>query len=160
MSRVRVIVIAFVSFLFLQSGAVWACSCFGGKTFEQSVESSSFVLLGRVVAKGQEPDQWEPAYLEIEVIEALKGAPVDRVVRLWDSYAETSCGVGLGTLPPGTLAVFSVEKNSPENSLPELWEETGIRPGPEDYLFGTCSEVWKVFKTENKARRFVRRLLK
>jgi hypothetical protein len=100
------------------------------------------------------------AYLDVEVIETFKGKPLEGVVRMWDSYFGTNCGGGLDTLPSGTLAVFSVEENRDPHSMPEVWKDTGIKPGGEEYLFGTCSEYWRVFKTERGARRHMRRLVR
>lgn len=141
-------------------GAAWACSCFGGLAFDEMARQSPVVLLGRVKAQGQMPDSADSTapYLDVEVIEIFKGTSVGQVARLWDSYAGTNCGGGLDTLPPGTLAVFSVEENSHENGLPDLWKDTGIQPAADDYLFGTCSEFWKVFTTERRARRHMHRL--
>jgi hypothetical protein len=143
----------------------WACSCGGGLFFDEQVKRSSFLLLGRVRAQGRQEirmstqPQSGVAYLDVEVRESFKGKPPKGVVRIWDSNFGTGCEVGLDALPSGTLAVFSIEENRDPNSLPELWEITGIKPDAEDYLFGTCSEYWKVFKTERGARRHVRRLL-
>jgi hypothetical protein len=136
----------------------FACSCSGGLSFDETVKHSTIVLLGRVKAQGRVPSQAEVAYLDVEELEVFKGARMKPVARLWDSYAGTGCGGGLEKLPPGTLAVFSVEENKSPHSLPELWNTTGIRPGAEDYLFGTCSQFWKTFKTEHRARSYTRRL--
>lgn len=100
----------------------WACSCSGGRYFDEQVKQSSFVLLGRVRAQGRQgmrmSTSLEVAYLDVEVIDTFHGKPLDGVVRIWDSYFGTNCGGGLDTLPSGTLAVFSMEENREPHNLP------------------------------------------
>lgn len=140
----------------------WA-SCVGGLFFDELAKQSSVLLLGRVRAQGRQEirmcTQSGVAYLDVEVRESFKGKPLEGMVRIWDSNFGISCEGSLDALPPGTLIVFSMEENRDPNSEPKLWEITGIRPEADDYLFGACSEYWKVFKTERGARRYVRRLL-
>ncbi len=160
----RIILISFSALYIWGAGELaWACSCFGGLYFDEQVKQGTFVLLGRVRAQGkqkvQTSTQPEVAYLDVEIVENFKGKLMERVVRIWDSNVGTDCGVDLYRLPPGALAVFSVEENRVPHSLPELWSITGIQPGADDYLLGTCNEYWRVFKTERGARRHMRRLL-
>jgi hypothetical protein len=140
-----------------------ACSCSGGLLFDENVKQSTFVLLGRVKAQGRQElltsTQPEVAYLDVELLEVYKGTPMRPVVRIWDSYVGTNCGGGLDELTPGKLAGFVVAENKSPYGVPELWDTTGIRPGAADYLFGTCSQYWRIFKTEREARRYMRRLV-
>jgi len=153
-----------VAFYLLGLGKrAWACSCFGGLVFDDNVKHSRFVLLGRVKAQGRKElltsTQPEVVYIDVEVVEVFKGKPIRPPVRIWDSYAGTNCGGGLDELTPGKLAGFVMEENRSPYSVPELWETTGIRPSATDYLFGTCSQYWRVFKTERGARRYMKRLV-
>ena len=162
MHRHSIVKLCLAFFVWSAGEVAWACTCFGGLFFDDQVQQSSFVMLGRVMTQGrQEPagsTQEGVPYLDVEVVESFKGKPLEGVVRLWDSFFGSNCGGGLDALPSGTLAVFLVEENRDPHSLPELWKEAGINPGADDYLLGTCSEYWKIFKTERGARRYMRRL--
>lgn len=147
-----------ISFLTLHvlgfAGAAWACVC-TGLSFDDKVEDSSVVLLGRVRTQGKQASSSEVAYLDVEVVRVFKGRPTDREVRIWDSLPGTDCSIGLDRLDPGALAVFAVEEN--KEPYTEVWDMLGIRPGADDYLTYPCSENWRVFKTERGARRYMER---
>lgn len=142
-----------------------ACSCFGGLLFDDNVKHSSLVLLGRVKAQGRQElltsTQPEIVYIDVEVVEVYRGggALVKPLVRIWDSNVGTNCGGGLNELAPGKVVGLVMHENKSPHSIPELWETTGIKPGAADYLFGTCSQYWKVFETERRARRYMKRLM-
>lgn len=165
MCRRALLTISLALYVWSACESAWACTCFGGLSFDDQIKQSSFVLLGRVKIQGRQQlrmstqPESDVAYLDVEVVDIFKGKLPEEMLRIWDSYFGMNCGGGLDALPPGTLAVFSVEENRDSHSLPELWEMTGIRPGTDDYLFGTCSEFWRVFKTERGARRYMRRLM-
>jgi hypothetical protein len=135
------------------------CSCDGALFFDGLVEHSRIVILARVKGQGRQTlstsSQPEVAFLDLEVVSVIKGSPVRPEIRVWDAYAGTGCGGGFEALVPGTLAGFVLAENKEPDSLPDLWRMTGLSPGAEDYLIGTCSEYWKVFRSERQARRLM-----
>jgi hypothetical protein len=147
-----------ISFLTLNAlgfaGAGWACAC-TRVFFDEKVKHSSVVLLGQVRTQGMRASSSEVAYLDVEVVQVLKGRLTDREVRIWDSLPGTSCSIGLDRLDPGTLAVFAVEENKEPST--EVRDRSGIQPEADDYLTSPCSENWRVFKTERGARQYMKR---
>jgi hypothetical protein len=152
-----------VALLSLGPCEAWACVCLGGLLFDDNVKQSDLVLLGRVKAQGTQllpsSNQPEVVYLDLEVIKSYKGMPRKPMVRLWDSYVGTDCGGGLAELTPGEVVGFVVNENKAPYSVPDVWKFTKIQPGTSDYLIGTCSEDWKVFRTEIGARLHMARLV-
>lgn len=142
--------------------SAWACTCSGGLLFDDNVKQSSLVLLGRVKAQGTQSlpgsSRPEAVYLDVEVVQAYRDPLAKPVVRIWDSMVGTNCGGGFTELSPGKIVGLVVHENKDPFSLPDLWKQTGINPGAADYLMGTCSQDWKVFKTQSSAHRYMKRL--
>lgn len=143
-----------VAALSLASGRVTsACACSQYLSFEEALRAAASALGGRVTSQGfRDPEHLYPAvdnvvYLDVTVLQVVKGREERRTVRVWNPWAGTSCDDdGFRALTPGTLVAFAATRNKPAHR--ETWDALGIQPGPDDYVVGTCGAHWKTVSSE------------
>ena len=138
---------------------VEACSCHSVSEFASQAKDSPLLIAGQVVAtvtSTEGPSSTRPdnvAALEIDVLDVTRGRETRRRIRVWDQFVNSSCSLELHRLKPGTYVLIAV--NSKEERLTELAELIGIKPAPDDYVWVTCRDPWRPFKTVADMRRFI-----
>lgn len=148
--------LAVVAWLGWPSSAA-ACTCFGTEgqiawpTLEQAAAASEAVLIGRVTKQVtlSDPRPYEGndvAYVEVEVMDGIKGVASGSIVRVWDAGFGTSCSTDLRPLSWGVVAAFAVDRNKTEKS--EYFEIMRLRVAAGDYLLGGCGECDRRLDTD------------
>ena len=137
-----------------------ACACVGTiPTIETQMAHAPLVIAARVTALEPLKDSGGQATgavaaIRVEVLDVLRGDKKLKQLRIWDQFVNTSCSVELVELPVGTLLIIAIDPKTERSR--ELWDLIGIRPESSDYVFATCQQYWKTFKTEQELRRYVR----
>jgi hypothetical protein len=137
--------------LFLASiRPVAACTCVAAAgdtawpTLEQAAATMDAVLIGRVVARKTlaDPRPYEGnnvAYVDLEVIDGVKGVSSGALVRVWDAGFGSDCSVDLRPLEATTLVAMAVNRNRAEYreyqqvmklSVRRIWSRRSRRSRP------------------------------
>ena len=158
-ARLLVVSLLVWSFHLTKPGDALACVCLGEiPTIESRMARAPLVIAGRVTAVEPLKDSvGQPtshiAAIWVEVLDVLRGDKGIKQIRIWDQLVNTTCSVELVELPVGTPLIVAIDPK--QERSPELWKLLGIHPEPSDYVFGTCQQYWKTFKTEPELRRYV-----
>jgi hypothetical protein len=89
------------------------------------------------------------AYVELEVIDGIKGVRSGAHLRVWDSGFGSSCTVDLRPLVSGSLVAMAVAHNRPEYR--EYHEVMRLKIAPEDYLLRSCGDYMRILKSQDEA---------
>ena len=77
-------------------------------------------------------------YLDVEVLEGVRGVAAGTSIRVWDGGFGSSCSVDLRPLKAGTLVALALMRNKPQYS--EYQQLMRLAVGPEDYLLEACGD--------------------
>jgi hypothetical protein len=110
---------------------------------EQAAATSEAVLIARIVRQVSlaEPTPYEGhdvAYVEVEVLDAIRGVLAGSTVRIWDAGFGTSCSVDLRPFRPGVVVALALERNGAKYR--EYWDVMKLKVAPGDFLLRACGE--------------------
>ena len=124
--------------------AASACVClYPWPTFEETAATSEGAVIGLVVGRGGRdgrPSQPTPhaAYVDIEVLESIKGPKSGTSLRVWNTSFETDCSIGISS-PVGSLLAVALQRNHPKYY--QNWKLFQLSVEKDDYFFsGACAE--------------------
>lgn len=146
-----------------------ACTCVARPqetawpTLDQAAQASDAVLVGRVVAQTtlSDPPPYEGndvAFVDLAVVDGVKGLVPGSHVRVWDGGFGSSCTVDLRPLRVGTLVAMALARNLPENR--EYHETMRLGVAPDDYLLRSCGDYMQPLTSDREAREVATRLRK
>ncbi|MBX7187199.1 MAG: hypothetical protein K1Y01_18805 [Vicinamibacteria bacterium] len=145
-----------LAFLFLDSGTALACVCgkFPWPSIEETATSVDAVALGLVVGRGgrdgrPSDSNTHAAYVDIEVLEAIKGLKAGITLRVWDIAFGTDCDTGFSSLKGSVLALalrLHLSKDEKTSPLSRFAANQG-----DYYLFGACEESVREVKSAKDA---------
>ena len=140
-----------------------ACTCVVAEgagsawpSLEELVAKAPAAVVGRVVAQGKRANGEGTAYLDVKVIESVKGPSKDKTIRVWDAMVGSSCSLGLDRLPLGSLVAFSLQRNAPKYR--EFHDVMGLAIEPGDYLLGSCGDYFRRMESEALAHAWATRV--
>jgi hypothetical protein len=160
----KLLTIALLSGLSLLGNAApaAACSCGGMLTFEQSARDAPFVVVGRVASFGELKYDDDPASIDVEVEWVAKGAITSSQIRVWNTFAGSSCGGVFGTVKAGTYVVMALDAvKAPTPEEREYLDLVEIHPPLGDYVIRTaCEEGLRALKDKRERNRWIGRTIR
>lgn len=124
--------------------AASACICgqFPWPTIVETASTSDIAIIGMIVARGGRDGRLSElpgaaAFVDVEILEAMRGPRVGTTVRVWDTVFGTDCSQSLSS-PPGSLLVLTLARNRPRYR--QDWVQLDLKVGEDDYLLHTCAE--------------------
>ena len=136
-----------------------ACSCVGGwPTLEEAVRKAPAAVIARVVAQGLSTKGTGTAYVDVKVLDSLKGPKLGATIRVWDIMVGSSCDSGLGTLGTNSIVAFSLQRDPPLDRA--FQEAMGIAVRPGDYSLSACGEYYRPMESEAVARQWASQVRK
>ncbi len=142
-----------------------ACTCIGGRSFDEVASSMPVVVVGLVTAQKAlipETINW-PAIvqaIEVEIAWVAKGDVHGPRVTVWDRLAMTSCGGAFSRTPVGTwvaLALNHVESVRGLNSQVDIAVMGFSAPDHDLILSGGCSQSSVSFRTGAERESYIGR---
>ncbi len=130
--------------LFVEPKTASACVClYPWPTFEETAATSDAAVIGLVVGRGGRDGRPSPsiphaAYVDIEVLESIKGLKRGTSLRVWNTSFETDCSIGISSPLASVLAV-ALQRNHPKYY--QNWNLLRLSVEKDDYFFsGACAE--------------------
>jgi hypothetical protein len=127
-----------------------ACSCLEKwPSITEAMRNVPLALVARVSSVGRpdDPTVGDPLdapFVDVDVIEVIKGKEPRSRLRIWDGHFRTSCTAGLSGLEAGTLLALAL---SPASRMPaEYLRLVKISPAPSEYMLASCGEYWRRFE--------------
>jgi hypothetical protein len=126
------------------------------------MRAAPLAATAEVVAQGRlRRDRLYPeldvAYLDVRIVQKLRGKQRREHIRLWDPMFGTSCSLDLRPLIPGSYVAFAAQPAS--SDLKELFDSLEIAPAADDYLLAGCGTHFERLESGEAARRFPRKTL-
>jgi hypothetical protein len=146
-----------------------ACTCVAGPgevawpTLDQAASKADAVLIGRVLARQtlSDPPPYDGndvAYVDLEVVDGIKGLVSGAHIRVWDGGFGSSCTTDLRPLVAGRLVAMAVAHNSPEYR--EYQEMMRLKVAAEDYLLWPCGDYMQILDSNDDASKAATRFRK
>jgi hypothetical protein len=139
------------------------CTCIGEwPNFARSARDAAVVVIGRVRTQGKPHLEGrlyldlDVAYLDVDVLEAVKGTTEGAIVRIWDSAFGGSCAMDLRPYVKGSVVAFALALNGPE--MDEYWQLVPFKPAKEDLLIQSCGEYVRQLGSVKEGRKLAAEL--
>ena len=154
--------LAIVAMLAANAARVDACTCGAFPTLEEVARGSPIVVVGRVAAFGDLKYDDDPAWVDIDAVDAVKGSIASAPVRIWNGMAGSSCGGAFKDLGVGNVVAFAAQKVSDVPlSAREVWDVLQLHPSDHDLLLsGGCGEPLRQLKSQRDQKHWRARHLK
>jgi len=138
-----------------------ACTCIAGPeglawpTLEQAALTSDALLIGRISKQVflAEPTPYEGqnvGYVEVEVVDGIRGVRNGSTLRVWDAGFGSSCSVDLRPFGPGVLVALALERNG--TKYREYQELMRLRVLQGDYLLRVCGDYKRRLEGDEEQR--------